>query len=412
MQSMRAEASKESMRAEASKESMRAEASKECCARPAPAAPAGGYMQGAEAEPDDHLSAPTEVAWSEHLESSTGAGQHLSCDELLLAHHFGNEELNSSQPTLGHFVEDAQHYRSIDLEEVLDPSWLEPDELLYRGGFLMEDGLDPMPAEEELLFRSADETPVFRSLELDDEVGSLRIEVGAVGASAAALSAEVAVDGARRSSCGPCLGEATGLGSFMLFNDDDSVDLRADPLGGLMLADSPGKVDLKSNSCSDIHRLLRKEREEIAMHDRKPSAVTAPVDLQGGPLYNIETLDLSVTELFGWGLQFLGQLRHLKSLNLFSTKVSDEGLVHIAGHRSLVDLNLCGTNITDMGLQHLLGLVSLEELKVSGNKGITDDGARRLFSCLESLRTLEMRQTSVTPACSFQIQEALATRGM
>merc|ERR1712159_255719 len=123
-------------------------------------------------------------------------------------------------------------------------------------------------------------------------------------------------------------------------------------------------------------------QHQTTQADRKPSAV--PGKFEGGPLSNIESLDLSVTELFGWGLQFLSQLPNLKSLNLFSTKVSDEGLLHISSHRTLVELNLCGTNITDRGVQHLLGLESLEILKVSGNKGITDAGAQLLFQSLEA----------------------------
>merc|ERR1712005_32113 len=113
------------------------------------------------------------------------------------------------------------------------------------------------------------------------------------------------------------------------------------------------------------------EKDAAVELDIKPPAVLER-SCRAGPLHGIEVLDLSVTEVAGWGLHFLGQLPNLKSLNLFSTKVSDEGLQHIAGHRVLVDLNLCGTDITDLGIRHLLGLISLVTLKVSGNKGITD----------------------------------------
>jgi len=127
-------------------------------------------------------------------------------------------------------------------------------------------------------------------------------------------------------------------------------------------------------------------------------------------LSRIETLDLSVTELFGWGLEFLSELPRLKALNLFSTKVSDEMLVHLADHPTLEELNLCGTNISDCGLAHLVGCRQLESLKVSGNKGVTDTGVEALFQALDHLKRLEMRQTSVTTQCSAHIHEVLHGR--
>jgi len=140
------------------------------------------------------------------------------------------------------------------------------------------------------------------------------------------------------------------------------------------------------------------------------SGLSAGQTIKGGPLQYIETLDLSVTELFGWGLQFLARFPHLKSLNLFSTKVSDDALVHLTESRTLLELNLCGTNISDAGLQHLKALDKLESLKVSGNKGVTDVGVEEVFQSLDALKKLEMRQTSVTPDCACKIHEALAAR--
>jgi len=163
------------------------------------------------------------------------------------------------------------------------------------------------------------------------------------------------------------------------------------------------KIDWKSHSCGDVHSLMRNQAPPI-------SGLSAGQTIKGGPLQYIETLDLSVTELFGWGLQFLARFPHLKSLNLFSTKVSDDALVHLTESRTLLELNLCGTNISDAGLQHLKALDKLETLKVSGNKGVTDVGVEEVFQSLDALKKLEMRQTSVTPDCACKIHEALAAR--
>merc|ERR1712100_934786 len=100
--------------------------------------------------------------------------------------------------------------------------------------------------------------------------------------------------------------------------------------------------DWKSHSCGDVHSLMRNQGGAILQGGSKSPILTG---MYGGPLQAIESLDLSVTELYGWGLQFLATLPHLK------------------------DLNLCGTNISDDGLRHLLGLQRLETLKVNGNKG-------------------------------------------
>ena len=83
--------------------------------------------------------------------------------------------------------------------------------------------------------------------------------------------------------------------------------------------------DWKSQSAGDVRSLMG-----CPVETKSGCLTQGPPLTQGHPLTQIESLDLSVTELFGWGLQFVGELRHLRALNLFSTKVSDEALVHLA----------------------------------------------------------------------------------
>jgi len=306
---------------------------------------------------------------------------------------------------------DDVHYRGIDLDEGFGSTWLDTD-MMYRDGFFGEDveiqlaigdeepvfrSCDPME-DEEIQPAMGDNEPIFRSCDMhisDAEQDSPLSRLDSPDHQGGGLFGAAPPQESSMAVVSPAVASLGGFGFLFC----------AEPV------ESPGspKSHWKSNSCNDIGGLMRRQVRPVG--DVKPSGSASP-NLEGGPLHNIETLDLSVTELFGWGLQFLGQLPHLKSLNLFSTKVSDEGMVHIAGHRSLVDLNLCGTNITDLGVHHLTGLESLEELKVSGNKGITDAGATLLLSSLDSLRTLEIKKTSVSSECSIEIHEVLYTRGM
>jgi len=268
---------------------------------------------------------------------------------------------------------DEPTFRGMNLDEVRDSASFSDEPILYRS------------VQDEAEFFTMQE-PIYRSFELPTESPIEIHNSDGEGKAAAAAAAATSLLPAAVAAAG-----TPGTGSAAT---------------GCAIA---AAVTAAAEAIPQEAHIYKEQQVEV---EAKPSAWTAVESCDpGGPLQRIEVLDLSVTEVAGWGLHFLGQLPNLRSLNLFSTKVSDEGLQHIAGHRVLVDLNLCGTDITDIGVPHLLGIVSLVTLKVSGNKGITNVGAQKLLG-LNALLHLETRSTSVTPDCSSDINKVLQNRAL
>ena len=73
---------------------------------------------------------------------------------------------------------------------------------------------------------------------------------------------------------------------------------------------------------------------------------------------------------------------NMEELDLFRAKVDDESLLLIAGFAKLKNLNLNDTLITDLGLETLAGMPALTTLRISGCKGFTEAGIRKLEAAL------------------------------
>ena len=72
-------------------------------------------------------------------------------------------------------------------------------------------------------------------------------------------------------------------------------------------------------------------------------------------LRNLESLDLSETQLYDRGLGYLKGATNLRTLNLGGTQVTDDGLKKLGGLKKLESLNPCGTWVTVRGSSTLRG---------------------------------------------------------
>jgi hypothetical protein len=135
---------------------------------------------------------------------------------------------------------------------------------------------------------------------------------------------------------------------------------------------------------------------ELETLDLSRSNVT-DVDLQRlGGLPKLRELKLWDTRLDGSGLAHLGALGRLERLELGDTKVTDDALQHLAKLQNLRYLVLIRTRVTDAGLPHVARLLSLQSLKLGGT-GVTDQGLRVLRG-LRELRGLTLDETKVSEA--------------
>ena len=81
-------------------------------------------------------------------------------------------------------------------------------------------------------------------------------------------------------------------------------------------------------------------------------------------------------------LKCVSRLSQLQSLDLSGTQVTDAGLAQLGSLSKLRILNLSNTNVTDVGLTHLVGLSSLRVLDLRGTS-VSPEGVRRLRSELK-----------------------------
>jgi serine/threonine protein kinase/Leucine-rich repeat (LRR) protein len=187
-----------------------------------------------------------------------------------------------------------------------------------------------------------------------------------------------------------------------------------DQQGTVTLDSGPlvGKGSLPRDACRivklDLAELDRLVPDDILTH------LAACTDLQ--------SLDLSETQLRDSDLAGLGKLANLRTLRLRRVPITDRGLKELAPLTSLEVLDLANTNITGSGFaqlanaaalrelwladtllkeQHLPLLAPFEKLQVlviGGNRhDIGDEGARQIAS-LASLQRLALRNAKITDA--------------
>ncbi|XP_050440547.1 C-Maf-inducing protein-like isoform X2 [Adelges cooleyi] len=88
-----------------------------------------------------------------------------------------------------------------------------------------------------------------------------------------------------------------------------------------------------------------------------------------GPFGNLESINLSFTNVTDTCAKTLIKLPSLKLLNLWGTQFGDFGLLIIADHlTNLQVLNLCETKVTDRGIVSLISLVNLKKLNLNSTR--------------------------------------------
>jgi Leucine-rich repeat (LRR) protein len=101
-------------------------------------------------------------------------------------------------------------------------------------------------------------------------------------------------------------------------------------------------------------------------------------------LGNINSIDLSKTNVKDEELKYLQNIEGIKGLFLDDTKISDQGLMFLGTNQSITELWVNNTKITNAGLTYLARLLNLKFLKLSNNK-LCDDN----LSVLGNLINLE-----------------------
>ena len=128
------------------------------------------------------------------------------------------------------------------------------------------------------------------------------------------------------------------------------------------------------------------------------------VHLKG--LTQLQSLNLSDTQVTDAGLERLKGLIRLRDLNLRETRVTGTGLERSRkGLAQLQLLSLGGTQVTDAGVEHCRGLTRLDRLHLVGTK-VTEVGLEHLQG-LTQLRSLDMSGTAVTDAGVEKLRKAL-----
>jgi Leucine-rich repeat (LRR) protein len=109
---------------------------------------------------------------------------------------------------------------------------------------------------------------------------------------------------------------------------------------------------------------------------------------------NLQTINLSGTDVTDDSLVHLEGLANIKELALNYTKISDKGVAHLAGLSTLQKVNLNKVDVTDAGLEHLQHMDELVQLSLNETQ-VTDAGIKHLANC-EKLQNLSVYGTRVT----------------
>jgi len=144
-----------------------------------------------------------------------------------------------------------------------------------------------------------------------------------------------------------------------------------------------------------------------------------PTDYCSRVLSQVQSLDLSDTQVSDAGLVHLQGLSALQSLDLSDTQVSDAGLVHLQGLSALQSLNLMNTQVSDTGLAHLQGLSALQSLNLSNapqtlfsfHTSVSDAGLIHLQG-LNTLQSLNLSDTQVSDAGLVHLQGLSALQSL
>lgn len=133
-------------------------------------------------------------------------------------------------------------------------------------------------------------------------------------------------------------------------------------------------------------------------------------------LTNLKWLTMGGNKLTDASLQFLRQMPQLEYLDiggqqrtdsgLWSVLLSETGMQSIASVTELRELRLEGRNVSGKGLELLKPLKKLERLDLQGCKRLREDAVATLSS-MKQLKTLDLRDSSLTPELILKIRNAL-----
>jgi len=107
-------------------------------------------------------------------------------------------------------------------------------------------------------------------------------------------------------------------------------------------------------------------------------------------------IGLGGTGMDNEGLKELARFQNLDSLDLSHTQVTDAGLKELAAINSLHSLDLGASMVTDAGLKELVAVKSLQKLYF-GSTAVTDVGVTEL-AALKDLQILYLYNTQLTDA--------------
>ncbi len=120
---------------------------------------------------------------------------------------------------------------------------------------------------------------------------------------------------------------------------------------------------------------------------------------------NLESLNLSVTDVTDVGLAHFQGCKNLNDLNLNGTRIGDAGLAHFKGCKNLTYLTLSGTKVTDTGLAHFKDCKKLTHLNIRDTQ-VGDAGVTPFTEC-KALKDLNLIGTQVTAKAIDQLKVAL-----
>jgi len=255
------------------------------------------------------------------------------------------------------------------------------------------------------------------------------IILAVVVVSALALSAAI---------CAPQTEYAKGAGTILHFPKDRSVghlllfNTRHDVAPLKVFCAARGDVEVPPKTNLGLKLSYAAIQDMTFLKNLDPSCLmlldASRLDIDDDRAFNVHyltglrTLNLNNTEIGDKGLQYVSNLKQLIRLDLGDTGVTGRGLVHLYGlqledlslmHDRVGDdelaslegmqhlrvLRLIGSGIGDKAMVHLAKMRGLFMLRLSSNRGITDAGISHLLP-LVNLDSLDLSETSVTPACA------------
>ena len=141
--------------------------------------------------------------------------------------------------------------------------------------------------------------------------------------------------------------------------------------------------------------------EELKSLDVSRSTVTDEGVRLLGHFTALTHIDLSALQINGAGIEGLESLGNLRELALASTQMGSSTGWERLGRLSQVEtLNLTSTNITDADVSSLVTMTGLKELNIS-NTALTD-AALNQFAKLENLEILRMEGTRLINGAGFK----------